>query len=128
MAFNMVAMQTAVFSAVRREKTGRASSLFSTARQVAAAFGVAIAATVLSSQTSGARTLDAAVRVQAGLTGFHYAVASLLMLGLLSLFFALRLRDIDPAAARQRAEAQRPTPVAVDRLANAAPASGGSQD
>jgi EmrB/QacA subfamily drug resistance transporter len=128
MAFNMVAMQTAVFSAVPREKTGRASSLFSTARQVAAAFGVAIAATVLSSQTNGARTLDTAARVQAGLTGFHYAIASLLILGLFSVFFALRLRDSDPAAARQRAEVQRPTPVAVDRLANAAPASGGSQD
>ncbi len=37
MAFNMVSMQTAVFSAVPRAKTGRASSLFSTSRQVGAA-------------------------------------------------------------------------------------------
>ena len=66
---------------------------------MAAAFGVAIAATVLSSQTNGARTLDTAARVQAGLTGFHYAIASLLI-RLFSLFFALRLRDMDPVAAK----------------------------
>jgi hypothetical protein len=91
----LVSMQTAAFSAVPREKTGRASSLFSTVRQVAAAFGVAIAATVLSSQTNGARVLDAAAQVQAGLAGFHYAIAGLLLLGLFSLVFALRLRDQD---------------------------------
>jgi hypothetical protein len=89
---------------------------------------VAIAATVLSSQTNGARTtLDTAARVQAGLTGFHYAIATLLILGLFSLFFALRLRDVDPAAAKKREES-RPKAAAVERLANAVSATGGSQD
>ena len=37
-AFNMVSMQTALFASVPREKTGRASSLWNTSRQVAVAF------------------------------------------------------------------------------------------
>src|SRR4051794_33193642 len=57
-AFNMVSMQTALFSDVPREKTGRASSLWNTSRQVAVAVGVAVAATVLISQLPNA---DAAV-------------------------------------------------------------------
>lgn len=120
MAFNMVSMQTAAFSAVPRDKTGRASSLFSTVRQVAAAFGVAIAATILSSQTNGARALDSAARVQAGLTGFHYAIASLLVLGLFSVFFALRIRDQDPIQTTRTAADEKPSrAVAAAALAAA---------
>jgi len=55
-AFTMVSMQTALFSAVPREKTGRASSLFSTSRQVAVSFGVAVAgagATRCAARTAG---------------------------------------------------------------------------
>ena len=62
-AFNMVSMQTALFSDVPREKTGRASSLWNTSRQVAVAVGVAVAATVLISQLPDA---DAAVGGLAG--------------------------------------------------------------
>jgi EmrB/QacA subfamily drug resistance transporter len=121
MAFNMVAMQTAAFSAVRREQTGRASSLFSTMRQVAAALGVAIAATLLASQTNGAAGLGDAARQQAGLLGFHLGVASLLFLGLFSLFFALRLPDSETLGTRRRTGEAAPSQTAVtaDRLAGA---------
>jgi EmrB/QacA subfamily drug resistance transporter len=122
MAFNMVSMQTAAFSAVSREKTGRASSLFSTVRQVAAAFGVAIAATVLSSQTNGARALDAAAQVQAGLTGFHYAIASLLLLGLFSFVFALRIRDQDVQLSKTAPARALSTPRVAPLAAMDAPA------
>jgi EmrB/QacA subfamily drug resistance transporter len=97
MAFNMVSMQTAAFSAIPREKTGRASSLFSTVRQVGAALGVALAATVLASWTSAAKGLDQPAQALAGLQGFHYAVAALLVMGGFSLFFALRVRAQDPS-------------------------------
>jgi EmrB/QacA subfamily drug resistance transporter len=106
MAFNMVAMQTAAFSAVPRNKTGRASSLFSTVRQVAAALGVAVAATVLSTRSSAAAL--GAGQVAPDLTGFHYAVASLLVFGLLSLFFALRFQD---------PKREKPVPRPAERLA-----------
>jgi EmrB/QacA subfamily drug resistance transporter len=108
MAFNMVSMQTAAFSAVPREKTGRASSLFSTVRQVAAALGVAIAATVLSTQTAGSSGLAPAARAVAGLNGFHFAIASLLIMGLFSLFFALRIRDQDASPGLRGARAPAP--------------------
>ena len=91
--------------------------MFSTVRQVAAAFGVAIAATVLSSQTNGARVLDAAAQVQAGLTGFHYAIASLLILGLFSMVFALRMRDQDTLQSKTAAT----RPVSSRRVAPLAP-------
>jgi hypothetical protein len=93
-----------IFTSARRSSTNR---------QVAAAFGVALAATVLSSQTNGARVLDVAAQVQAGLTGFHLAIASILVLGLFSVVFALRIRDQDQAPSR--------APVVVrERLAAAA--------
>jgi hypothetical protein len=110
MAFNMVSMQTAAFSAVPREKTGRASSLFSTVRQVAAALGVAIAATVLSTQTAGSGSLAPAARAIAGLNGFHYAIASLLIMGLFAMFFATRIRD-DTSSGALRARAAKPERV-----------------
>ncbi len=100
MAFNMVSMQTAAFSAVPREKTGRASSLFSTGRQVAAALGVAIAATVLTTQLAGSDSLAPVARAAAGLNGFHLAIATLLVMGLFSMFFATRIRDDASSAPR----------------------------
>jgi EmrB/QacA subfamily drug resistance transporter len=119
MAFNMVSMQTAAFSAIPRDKTGRASSLFSTVRQVGAALGVAVAATVLSSWTSGSNSLDQTAHQLAGLQGFHFAVAALLVMGGFSLFFALRVRAPDaaplPVASRPTSPHARtiaqPTPV-----------------
>ncbi len=46
--FMMVPMQAATFATIRPEDTGRASSIFSVTRQVAASIGVAILATILS--------------------------------------------------------------------------------
>jgi EmrB/QacA subfamily drug resistance transporter len=115
MAFNMVSMQTAAFSAVPREKTGRASSLFSSVRQIASAVGVAIAATVLGTRLAGANGQSPEAQQIAGLNGFHAAIASLLVMGLFSLFFALRIRDQDASPAAHadatRPRAQRKEPV-----------------
>jgi len=98
-AFQMVAMQTAAFSTVPREKTGRASSLISSVRQLAAAMGVAIAATVLISGTSALSGPAASHLAQPGaLTAFHTAFAVAALFGLAGLFFALRIRDQDAAA------------------------------
>jgi EmrB/QacA subfamily drug resistance transporter len=107
-AFNMVSMQTALFSAVPREKTGRASSLFSTSRQVAVALGVAIAATVLISQMPSAAAAAAGglagIDPNVGIAAFHDSVAVMLVTAVLAVFFAYQVRDRPPAATRVLAE------------------------
>ena len=53
MAFSFVPLQAATYANISSEDTGRASAIFSTQRQVAAALGVAILATVLVSHVNG---------------------------------------------------------------------------
>ncbi|MBV9358533.1 MAG: MFS transporter, partial [Chloroflexi bacterium] len=122
MAFNMVSMQTAVFSAVPREKTGRASSLFSTSRQVGAAFGVALVSTILMTQTSGLTSLASlgdATAFSAGLDAFHDAVAVIAILSLIGLVCALRVRDHDADQRRPQARPARLRPATA--IATAGP-------
>lgn len=47
MSFIFISLQTAVYARISKAETGRASSIFSTQRQMSSALGVAIAATVL---------------------------------------------------------------------------------
>lgn len=98
-AFNMVSMQTALFSAVPREKTGRASSLWNTTRQLAVALGVAIAATVLIAALPGSSSAGglAGVPPELGLQAFHYSVAALLITAAVAVFFAWQVQDPRPA-------------------------------
>jgi EmrB/QacA subfamily drug resistance transporter len=107
-AFNMVSMQTALFAAVPREKTGRASSLWNTSRQVAIAFGTAVAATVLiavlGSGNAGEGGL-AGVSPGLGISAFHDTVAVLLVMSALAVFFAWQVQDRAPAAAEPRVAA-----------------------
>jgi sugar phosphate permease len=98
-AFNMVSMQTALFSAVPREKTGRASSLWNTTRQLAVALGVAVAATVLIAalpDSAGAAGGLAGVPPDLGLAAFHSSAAVLMVMGALAVFFAWQVRETRP--------------------------------
>jgi hypothetical protein len=101
-------MQTALFAAVPREKTGRASSLWNTSRQVAIAFGTAVAATVLiavlGSGNAGEGGL-AGVSPGLGISAFHDTVAVLLVMSALAVFFAWQVQDRAPAAAEPRVAA-----------------------
>jgi EmrB/QacA subfamily drug resistance transporter len=126
MAFNMVSMQTAVFSAVPRQKTGRASSLFSMSRQVGAALGVALVSTVLMTQTNGLTSLSSlndASAFTAGLDAFHDAVALIALLSFIGLICALRVRDQD---ANQRCPQTRPATSRPARAGALAAADAGS--
>src|SRR5206468_3578155 len=49
-ALTLIPMQTATFATTRPEDAGRASALFNSVRQVAASFGVALLATVLTNR------------------------------------------------------------------------------
>jgi EmrB/QacA subfamily drug resistance transporter len=105
LAFNMVSMQTALFSDVSREKTGRASSLWSTSRQIAVAVGVAVAASVLISQmpdTNAAQGGLAGVPPEEGLQAFHAAVAVLLIMAAGAVFFAFQVQGRPVATRPQR--------------------------
>jgi EmrB/QacA subfamily drug resistance transporter len=103
MSFALVASQTATFSSIKSEETGRASSLFNTNRQVAASVGVAVLTTVLIQATAiyagnGAGT---GATPQAQLLAFHVAFATSILFGLLGILFALRIHDQDAAASLQ---------------------------
>ena len=113
-AFNMVSMQTALFSDVSREKTGRASSLWSTSRQIAVAVGVAVAATVLISQlpsTNAAAGGLAGVPPEEGLAAFHDAVAVLLIMAASAVFFAFQVQDRPSTVQARRSAQESPLPV-----------------
>jgi EmrB/QacA subfamily drug resistance transporter len=117
-AFNMVSMQTVAFSAVPREKTGRAASLFSTLRQVSAALCVAAAGTVLTDQFQlqappGAGLGDPAT-LELALRAFHIALLVPVGFGLWAFCWALRVRDQDATSAhRPRGRQTEAAPVAA---------------
>jgi EmrB/QacA subfamily drug resistance transporter len=88
--FMMVPMQAATFATISPEATGRASSIFSVSRQIAASLGVAVLATVLTSRLAyhDAALGDAASR-GAALAAFHDAflvAGALSILGILGCF------------------------------------------
>jgi hypothetical protein len=91
MAFAFVPLQAATYANITPADTGRASALYSTQRQVAAALGVATMGTVLISRTTSSSPHGA-------LAGFHAAffVGSLLVT--LAAFSGLLIRDEDAAA------------------------------
>jgi sugar phosphate permease len=105
MSFALVASQTATFSAIRSEETGRASSLFNTNRQVAASLGVAVLTTVLiqATATYAASTAATGTTAQVQLLAFHTAFAASILFGLVGILFALRIHDEDAAASLQPA-------------------------
>jgi EmrB/QacA subfamily drug resistance transporter len=113
-AFSIVSLQSAAFSTITREKTGRASSLFSAQRQTATAFAVAVLATVLSLRTQaltppGATGRDPAA-VHALLLAFHDAFGVVVLAGLAAALLALRLGE----------PKSRPAPEPAATLAEAA--------
>ena len=99
MSFALVASQTATFSSIKSEETGRASALFNTNRQVAASVGVAVLTTVLTQAMANMSTTGATPHGQ--LLAFHDAFAFSIVFGLVGILFALRIHDEDAAASLQ---------------------------
>jgi EmrB/QacA subfamily drug resistance transporter len=109
MGFAFVPMQAASYATISPAQNGRASSLFSTQRQVGISFGVAVLASVLVSYGALSPDLTADGVVHA-LTGIHIAFGIAVGFALLAAFFALFIHDEDAKAtmvARSR------TPAAV---------------
>jgi EmrB/QacA subfamily drug resistance transporter len=104
--------QAAAFATISPAATGRASTLFNTARQLGSALGVAILTSVISAV--------GVVRVvhdhnQANLTAFHWAFATAALLALLAATVAWRINDDDaaPTMKPKPSQSQEPAPAPV---------------
>ena len=92
MAFAFVPMQAATYANITPVDTGRASAIYSTQRQVAAALGVATLGTVLISH------LHTATNPQDALDGYRAAFGVGSVLVLLASLSGLLIRDEDAAS------------------------------
>jgi EmrB/QacA subfamily drug resistance transporter len=86
--------QAAAFATITPASTGRASTLFNTARQVGSAIGVAILTTVISA-IGIVHVVDG--KQVANLTAFHWGFATAALMALFALTFAARISDADAA-------------------------------
>jgi EmrB/QacA subfamily drug resistance transporter len=119
MAFAVVSNQAATFSTIKPKDTGRASSRFSTNRQVASAFGVALLATILIDRTAthianAGSTATEAVS-NATMLAYHDAFFAAVIFGLIGFGFSFLIHDEDAAASMRRpaADAAQREPAAA---------------
>jgi MFS family permease len=97
-------MQAASYATIEPSQNGRASSIFSTQRQVGVSLGVAIMASILAAHMSLSRP-PLPDEVASALTGVRWAFGVAVLLALIAGVLALFIRDEDAAAtmvARQR--------------------------
>ena len=97
MGFAFVPMQAASYATIPPAQNGRASSLFSTQRQVGVSFGVAVLASILTAYGVLSPPL-AADKIGHALTGVHWAFGVAVVLALIAAVFALFIRDDDAKA------------------------------
>ncbi|HEY7801650.1 MAG TPA: MDR family MFS transporter [Dehalococcoidia bacterium] len=116
MAFTFIPLQAATFSTISNERTGRASSLFNTNRQVGSSFGVAILATFLAERISshmhaigGGRPTQAAID-HAQLLAYHDAFFAAVIIGVVGVAFAFLIHDEDAAATMRAKPGAEATP------------------
>lgn len=107
MGFAFVPMQAASYSTIAPAQNGRASSLFSTQRQVGVSFGVAVLASILSSFGALNPTLFTCAAssdptcvssLDRALSGVHWGFAAAILFALLAAVFSWFIRDADAHA------------------------------
>ena len=100
MAFSFVPIQASSYANISFADTGRASALLSTQRQMAAALGVAVMATLLTSRTTALTSgiTDPAELADARLSAFHQSFAVGIVLVGVGAVVGLLIRDVDAAA------------------------------
>jgi EmrB/QacA subfamily drug resistance transporter len=97
-ACSLVPLQVATFAGISAADTGQASAMFSTQRQVAAALGVALLATVLTSQAHARGGELAVLSSDDRFASFRWAFLTAALLALLGALAATRIRDEDARA------------------------------
>jgi EmrB/QacA subfamily drug resistance transporter len=108
MGFAFVPMQAASYATISPADTGRASSIFSTQRQIGVSLGVAIMASILTAHMALDR-LPSAGEIDDALRGFQLAFGTAVVFAFLAAFAALFIRDSEAAGT------MRPKPAAADR-------------
>jgi hypothetical protein len=100
MAFAFVPMQAATYANIEPVDTGRASAIYSTQRQVAAALGVATLGTVLVSRVNSATAAvtDPHAIARGALSGYHLAFLVGTILVALASLSGLLIHDEDAAS------------------------------
>ena len=103
-ALVLIPIQTATYTTIRPHEMGRASAIFNANRQVAASFGVALLATVLTTRLSAH---DAVLGDQStnALSAFHEAFVVAAVLSLLGVLAAAFISDREATAMMRRAQA-----------------------
>ncbi len=103
-ALIFVALQTATYATIRPQDTGRASAIYNAGRQVAASFGVALLATVLSNRLRHHHAvLGGPATHHAALLAFHEAFFVAAALAGIGVVLALLVDDREAAGSmRQR--------------------------
>ncbi len=102
-ALILVPLQAATFATIRLQDTGRASAVFNAGRQVAASFGVALLATVLTNRmTAHDAVLGNPATRDGALLAFHDAFIVAALLALLGMTAALLVSDREAAASMRR--------------------------
>ena len=94
MGFAFVPMQAASYATIPPAQNGRASSLFSTQRQVSVSMGVAIMASILAAHMQLGLPVPAA-DIPNAMTGVHIAFAVAVLFALMAAFMAFFIRDED---------------------------------
>jgi MFS family permease len=98
----LVPLQAATYATVAPKDTGRATAMYNVSAQVASSFGVALAATMLTSRlTQHGAILGAPTTRDAALSAFQEAFLVMALLGLVGSAIAFLIRDRDAAATMQ---------------------------
>jgi len=93
-ALTLIPIQTATFATIEAKDTGRASAIFNAGRQVAASFGVALMATVLTNRMAHHdAVLGSPLTRDGALTAFHEAFLVAAGLGMVGIIASLLIDD-----------------------------------
>jgi EmrB/QacA subfamily drug resistance transporter len=101
MACAFIPLQAATYATITRADTGRATAIYSTQRQMSAALGVAVLATVLTTATQhhlGSGGASGAAALTARVSAYHDVFAGAALLAFLGAMVSLLIRDEDAAA------------------------------
>ncbi|MGH2632170.1 MAG: MFS transporter, partial [Tepidiformaceae bacterium] len=110
MAFVIMPLQACVLARIAPADTGHASAIYNTQRQMSAALGVAVLATVLSVRLPGG---DRAISGPSGLAAFHVVFLAAAVLAFAGALLALRIRDSDAAGTMRARAASETAELAV---------------
>jgi len=102
-AFVVITMNAGAFSQISPRDTGRAAALYNAQRQLAAALGVAVLATIVGLQSSG-------TTLSGNVTAFRVAFLAVAAFPLAGACIAVFIRDKD-AASTMRTKTAEPSPA-----------------